>query len=165
MQRKRKARSTALKDLIDDALDPGWKRRGRGGRRRRRGRARRGETCRDDVVGRWESLKKEDAEPNALNGDGQVLQAIVFLVRKKLNDDTGGPRGRDPPFRFTMGVALSLLEPGRYHRKSEGEWRVRNHEGGRMGVLLHWGTPPIPTSGRTSGLTIYQGGSGPPVPN
>ena len=72
-ERKRKARSTALKDLIDDALDPGWKRRGRGRRRRRRGRARRGETCRDNVVGGWESLKKEDAEPNALNGNGQVL--------------------------------------------------------------------------------------------
>ena len=113
---KTKAGGTALKDLINYTQDPRWKSRGRGGRRRRRRRARRGETRRNNVVGGWESFKKEDAEPNAINSHGKILKVVVILVRKELHDDTGRPRGRDPPLRITVGVALSLLEPGRDHR-------------------------------------------------
>ena len=112
-----------------------------------------------------ESLKKEDAEPNTLNGNGKILQTIVILVRKKLHHDAGGPRGRDPPLRFTVGVTLPLLEPGRDHRKGKGERRVRDNEDRGMSVLLLRGTPPYPTCGSPGGLTMNQGGSGPPVSN
>ena len=89
--RKTKAGGTALKNLIDNTLDPRGESRGRGGRRGRRRRARRGETRGNYVEGGGESLKKEDTEPNTLNGDGKILQVIVVLVRKKLHHDAGGP--------------------------------------------------------------------------
>ena len=122
---KTKAGGTALKDLINNTQDPRWKSRGSEGRTRRRRRARREETRRNNVEGGAESLKKEDTEPNTLNGDGKILKVVVVLIRKKLHHDTGGPSGRDSPLRITMGVALPLLKPGRDHRVKGGSVTTR----------------------------------------